>query len=190
MSKVVMSNKRKDFFGLRYPNLEPIYLDRFGIEFQISGMLVAGKDDKRILILLPGQELHGRKYINFAEYILDIVQPSRDEWIQILKQADDPEYYETSPDGKIVKAIHRKCQRQIGYEVQWEVYRKAGFKCEYCHNERPLSIDHKQPVELGGTDEESNLAAACRPCNREKGNMPYEEWVKILKERGWLKENE
>ena len=171
--------QRKDFFGLRYPSSEPIYLDRLGIEFQIAGMYLTGKDNKRILLLLPGNQIFTKD--------VDWVIPSRDEWIQILKQADDPEYYETSPDGKIVKAIHRKCQRQIGYEVQWEVYRKAGFKCEYCHNERPLSIDHKQPVELGGTDEGSNLAACCRPCNREKANMPWEEWLKRMKERGWIK---
>ena len=173
-----MSGTRKDFFGLRYPNHEPIYLDRFGVEFQVTGMVVTGKENKSIIIMLPEQT---GIYSGST-----IIKPTIDEWIQILKQSDDPEYYETSPDGKIVKAIHRKNQRQIAYEVQWDVYRRAGFKCEYCHNERPLSIDHKTPVELGGTDEPSNLAAACRPCNRDKGNMPMTEWREITHRRGWI----
>lgn len=176
-----MSGTRKDFFGLRYPNHEPIYLDRLGTEFQISGMFLTGKGKKNILILLP-DEASQKDYLEFHVNV-DIVTPNIDEWIQTLKQSDDPEYYETSPDGKIVKAIHRKNQRQIAYDVQWQVYRRASFRCEYCHNERPLSIDHKIPVELGGTDEPSNLAACCRPCNKDKANMPWEEWREIVYRR-------
>jgi len=166
-----MSGTRKDFFGLRYPNHEPIYLDRFGIEFQISGMIVTGKDNKSIVMMLPGgYGIHS---------LSTIVKPTVDEWIQLLKQMDDPEYYETSPDGKIVKAIHRKNMRQIAYDIQWQVYRRVGFKCEYCGGERPLTIDHYVPVELGGTDELSNLKAACRSCNKRKGNMSPDEWEKL-----------
>ncbi len=162
--------KRKDFFGLRYPNHEPVYLDRLGSEFQISGIFLNGKYDLKMVILLPDENM------GFTSSQIKVVDPNRDEWIQILKQLDDPEHFETSPDGKTVKAIHRKSQRQIAYQVQWQVYRFAEFKCEYCGEMRPLTIDHKIPVELGGTDEISNLAAACRPCNKRKGNMPWEEW--------------
>jgi hypothetical protein len=172
-----MSGSRKDFFGLRYPNHEPVYLDRFGVEFQISGMWVTGKDNVQILIVTPS--------VPFIRNEYQVVTPTLDEWIEILKQTDDPEYYETSPDGKIVKAIHRKCQRQIAQQVQWNVYRKAGFKCGYCLNERPLTMDHKIPVELGGTDEESNLEAACHPCNKDKANMPWEQWLEVMKKRGY-----
>lgn len=170
-----MSGTRKRAFGLIYPNHEPIYLDRFGVEFQVAGMLVQGREDKKILILLPNQvDIHQ------ALVDLDIIAPTVDEWIQILKQADDPEHYETDPSGKIVKAIHRKNTRGISQEVQWQVFRRDGFKCVYCGRERPLSLDHKNPVELGGTDELDNLASACHPCNRKKANMPYEQWLRVL----------
>lgn len=162
--------KRKDFFGLRYPNHEPVYLDRLGSEFQVSGVLLGGKYGLKVLLMLPDED------VGFSSQQIKIVQPSRDEWIQALKQMDDPEYYETSSDGKTVKAIHRKSQRQIASQVQWGVYRKAGFKCEFCGHARPLTIDHYLPVDLGGTDEPSNLKAACRPCNKRKGNMSPKEW--------------
>lgn len=165
--------QRKDFFGLRYPNHEPIYLDRLGVEFQIVGMLVSGKEGKNILIVLPETK---------NASLSALVKPSTDEWIQILKQTDDPEYFETDSSGA-VKAIHRKCMRQIAYDIQWQIYRRAGFKCEYCGESRPLTIDHYNPVELGGTDELDNLKAACRPCNRRKGNMPPKEWEEILKKQ-------
>ena len=163
--------KRKDFFGLRYPNHEPIYLDRLGTEFQISGMLVTGKGDKEIILTLPGIGSSPNP---------QWIYPTKDEWIQILKQLDDPEHFETDSSGA-VKAIHRKSQRQIASQVQWEVFRRANFKCEYCGQERPLTMDHYNPVELGGTDEMENLKAACRPCNKRKGNMPPEEWEKRQK---------
>ena len=165
-------SERKDFFGLRYPNHEPIYLDRFGIEFQVTGMIVTGKGGTTLHILMPGYGLNSTKD-------LQTVFPSIDEWIQLLKQTDDPEYFETDPSGA-VKAIHRKNMRQIAYDIQWQVYRRAGFRCEYCESSRPLTIDHWFPVELGGTDEIDNLKAACRPCNRRKGNMHPREWEEIM----------
>ena len=165
---------RKDFFGLRYPNHEPVYLDRFGVEFQVSGMLVTGKDGMNILVLLPDSNSGGD---------VTMAKPNGDEWIQLLKQTDDPEYYETDPSGKIVKAIHRKNMRQIAYNIQWQVYRRANFRCEYCGFDRPLTIDHYLPVELGGTDELDNLKASCRPCNQEKGNMDPKEWEERIAKR-------
>lgn len=161
---------RKDTFGLRYPNHDKVYLDRFGSEFQIAGVFYAGKYGLKILVILPGSDKA------FSMRSVKVIEPNVDEWIEILKYSDDPHYFETSPDGKSVKAIHRKSARQIGYQIQWDVYRRAGFKCEYCGHARPLTIDHHMPVELGGSDEIGNLKAACRPCNRRKGNMHPDEW--------------
>jgi len=171
-----MTGTRKGFFGLRYPDLTSIFLDRFGIEFQVSGVVFQGKNNKTILVAVPGCDIPEE---------MDHVSPDVSEWLDLLKATDDPSYFEMEPNGQIVKAIHRKCQRSIGQEVQWRIYRRAGFKCGFCGNERPLTIDHKIPVEAGGTDEESNLEACCRPCNKEKANMSWEAWVEIMKRRGW-----
>jgi 5-methylcytosine-specific restriction endonuclease McrA len=40
--------------------------------------------------------------------------------------------------------------------------------CAYCGQEA-TEVDHIIPVKHGGTDDESNLTAACVRCNRSKG---------------------
>ena len=50
------------------------------------------------------------------------------------------------------------------------VRQRAQFQCEYCHypeilSSAPLSIDHIQPLSLGGSNNLDNLALACRRCN-------------------------
>jgi len=175
--------KRKHLFALRYPNHEPIYLDRFGSEFRLCGMLVEGKEGQKILVTALSDPFDGKCPFKLGD--IDVILPNRDEWIQVLRQMDDPHYFETSPDGT-VKAIHRKCQRGIDANTQWTVFRRAGFKCEYCgRNDTPLSVDHYLAVELGGTDEISNLRACDPKCNRRKANMPPAEWEEYMKKRGW-----
>jgi hypothetical protein len=160
-------SERKGFFGLRYPDLKPIYFDRFGVEFQISGGVWRGRDGKTLILMLPGEEVPLDNH--------QIVILTKDEWLDVLKYSDMPEYFEADDTG-VVKAIHRKLTRVIAETVAWNVYRRAGFKCEYCGAEGPLTMDHYVPVELGGTDEESNLKAACRRCNKNKGNLSPEAW--------------
>jgi len=48
--------------------------------------------------------------------------------------------------------------------------------CAYCGYPYPTEVDHVMPVSRGGTDEPSNLAPACEPCNREKLDSTPEEW--------------
>jgi HNH endonuclease len=50
------------------------------------------------------------------------------------------------------------------------VARRAAHRCEYCHAPEvvfnfPLEVEHVQPQAEAGTDEEDNLALACRSCN-------------------------
>lgn len=171
-----MAGTRKHLFALRYPNHEPIYLDRFGSEFVITGLILQGKKGYTLMVFLPDQRATDNQ---------DWIYPTRDEWIQILKQLDDPEQFEMEPDGKTVKAIHRKATRSIDQRTKWFVFKRAGYKCEYCQNDNtPLTIDHYVPVELGGTDEISNLMACCSKCNRRKANMSPAEWEKYMKEKG------
>jgi HNH endonuclease len=59
------------------------------------------------------------------------------------------------------------------------VRQRAQFRCEYCHypellSSSPLSIDHLQPQSLGGTDDFTNLALACRRCNERRYNFTTE----------------
>ena len=53
------------------------------------------------------------------------------------------------------------------------VWDAAGGVCHYCgealHPLRDFTVDHVMPVARGGSDEPSNLVAACRRCNGRKG---------------------
>jgi HNH endonuclease len=47
---------------------------------------------------------------------------------------------------------------------------RAGYRCEYCLapealSNSPFEVEHVQPRNFGGVDDESNLALACRSCN-------------------------
>jgi HNH endonuclease len=53
------------------------------------------------------------------------------------------------------------------------VARRARHRCEYCHAPEsvfnfPFEVEHIIPVSKQGTDDEGNLALACRSCNVHK----------------------
>ncbi len=52
-----------------------------------------------------------------------------------------------------------------------KVLKRDGNACRYCGaHDVPLEIDHVIPFSKGGTNSFDNLVAACRPCNRSKGD--------------------
>ncbi len=51
---------------------------------------------------------------------------------------------------------------------------RANHRCEYCHAPElvfnfPFEVEHIIPLSRQGTDDEANLALACRSCNLRKG---------------------
>lgn len=59
----------------------------------------------------------------------------------------------------------------VSKRTRFEVLRRDNYTCRYCRaTENPLTIDHVTPVSLGGTDDPSNLVAACRDCNLGKSS--------------------
>lgn len=55
-----------------------------------------------------------------------------------------------------------------------DVARRARHRCEYCRAPEVVfnctfEVEHVRPVALGGADELSNYALACRSCNGHKG---------------------
>lgn len=59
----------------------------------------------------------------------------------------------------------------VSKRLKFEILRRDGFACQYCGAKAPettLTVDHVTPVALGGTDEPTNLAAACGDCNNGK----------------------
>ena len=62
--------------------------------------------------------------------------------------------------------------RSISPRLRFLVFQRDSFKCQLCgatsvHGR--LEIDHKIPVALGGSSDESNLWVLCWTCNRGKG---------------------
>lgn len=64
----------------------------------------------------------------------------------------------------------------VSKRTRFEVLRRDDFTCRYCRStDGALTVDHVTPVALGGTDDPSNLVAACRDCNAGKGSTGPDE---------------
>ena len=60
----------------------------------------------------------------------------------------------------------------ISKKTRFEVFKRDGFKCQYCGAHPPavlLHVDHITPVSRGGCNDEDNLITSCEPCNLGKG---------------------
>lgn len=61
--------------------------------------------------------------------------------------------------------------------VRVAIFERDGYRCVYCGDKpNELECDHVVPVSRGGSNDPSNLATACVPCNRSKGGKTVEEW--------------
>ena len=66
-----------------------------------------------------------------------------------------------------------------GYSVRDNLLEKWERKCAYCGAQNvPLQIEHINARAKGGGDAVSNLALACEPCNKKKGTLPIEVFLK------------
>lgn len=59
----------------------------------------------------------------------------------------------------------------VSKRMRYEVLRRDNHTCRYCGGSAPdvkLTVDHVVPVALGGSDDPTNLVAACKDCNAGK----------------------
>lgn len=113
--------------------------------------------------------------------VLEEMELDETDWIQLLRQTDLVEVQGVAKNehGDLVKAIMRKTQRQIDKHVSWGVFKRDAYRCRYCGVDGvPLTVDHLVLWEEGGPSIPENLVTACSPCNKARGNLPYEEWLK------------
>jgi hypothetical protein len=159
---------------------------------QIAGVIWQGGGEE-ILMYLPDH-----RSLETPENEATELYPSVDEWSQVIQHSDDPSIFEFDDTG-VLKAIHRKVRFQISGAVQQKVWALDGCKCLYCLRkigQVQLTIDHFQPLETGGKNDQSNYLTACRKCNKRKGNedprtwcakdtvmFDYDWYVKYLSER-------
>ena len=62
----------------------------------------------------------------------------------------------------------------IPKKLRFEILKRDNFTCRYCGQSAPdvvLHADHIKPVAKGGTNDPSNLVAACSACNSGKSDM-------------------
>lgn len=97
---------------------------------------------------------------------------------------------EVAPIIKVRKRLARMRERggrmYVGQNTaEWAVVeswlcREFNGRCCYCGaSERPLTIDHVDPVSKGGGNRVRNLALACAPCNSTKSNRTLESLVGV-----------
>jgi len=66
-----------------------------------------------------------------------------------------------------------------GYSVREYLLEKWHRKCAYCNAENtPLQVEHIKARATGGSNAVSNLTLACEPCNKKKGTLPIEIFLK------------
>ncbi len=71
----------------------------------------------------------------------------------------------------------------------WHSYRQRilardGHTCQYCGSQDELETDHIIPRSRSGSDDSSNLVAACKSCNSSKNQKTPEEWMNFLFAQG------
>ena len=76
-----------------------------------------------------------------------------------------------------------KARRRISKQ-RWKILREETFRrdewtCVYCGAQDDLTCDHIIPLARGGTNDNENLATACRSCNSSKGKKTLKEWAGI-----------
>jgi 5-methylcytosine-specific restriction endonuclease McrA len=146
----------------------------FGEKIGMTGAVFSSNDGMIYLTMFPEQ----------PEVAKDNIEPLKldlEDWKKMLRQLDLQEtevLVKDSATGEIAKAILRKSQRTIEQRVSWSVFKRDHYHCRYCGKDGvPMTVDHLILWEKGGPSVEENLVAACRPCNKARGDMEYVEWL-------------
>jgi hypothetical protein len=82
-------------------------------------------------------------------------------------------------------------RKAISRKIRFEVFKRDGFKCQYCGASAPdvvLHVDHINPVSKGGDNELINLITSCQPCNSGKSDRELSDDSAIQKQRAMLDE--
>jgi len=148
-----------------------IDLSKIGQEVQLVGGIWAG-DGRAYLCYFPefGQEFGAVP-----------VEMNQDDWKALLRQSDlvETEVLARAENGEVVKAIIRKCERNISAQISWNVFKRDNFRCRYCgRDDVPLTVDHLVLYEEGGASIENNLLSSCKKDNKARGRMQYADWLK------------
>lgn len=76
-------------------------------------------------------------------------------------------------------------RRRFSDDLKRKLCQDQDYRCMYCGRKRALrdfDIDHKNPVQRGGSDNLRNLQVLCPPCNKRKGNQTDREFRRRYRE--------
>ena len=62
--------------------------------------------------------------------------------------------------------------------VRKAVFSRDNHRCYYCGAKSDLSVDHKVPQKIGGSNRSSNLVTACFRCNAAKGAKHLSDFIR------------
>jgi len=87
------------------------------------------------------------------------------------------------------KRIDGQGMNWVRLSTRLAIYHRDGFCCVYCgaageEHGVGLTLDHLVPVELGGSNDPSNLVTACAHCNSAKQALTTRGWLGRLRARG------
>lgn len=81
-------------------------------------------------------------------------------------------------NGEIIRKIY-------SYDTRKMIYNNANGRCELCGRNilfEDMTIDHIDPLSMGGADDVKNLACTCYPCNLFKGNILPDDFMERITE--------
>lgn len=157
--------------NLKQISFNELDLLNIGHTIQIAGAVWSG-EGKNIVCLLPDEPQNENEIV--------ILRMSIQEWERFLRQTDilETEILQNRPEG-ITKSLVRKTQRQVDSSLMWRVFQRDNYTCRYCGRIGvPLTVDHLVLWEEGGPTIEANLLSACKNCNKTRGRIHYEDWLK------------
>lgn len=81
----------------------------------------------------------------------------------------------------------RKKQQRLNLQLKKKLFGNIFiFPCYYCRRVfiiDQLTIEHLQPLSMEGTNDASNIALACAPCNQERGRESWFLKRKIMRQQ-------
>lgn len=92
-------------------------------------------------------------------------------------------YYKNNPRAQSLRAAACRRYRR---RLRRRVFQRDDYTCVYCLTRKPaadLELDHRRPASRGGSFTFGNLFTACKACNRERGDMPWERFM-LLRQTG------
>ena len=183
-----MSKKRR-FYQLNYTNTgDPMFFEDMGNTLKMSGVLLEGMGSQVLLVSPSGTMPQAWDSIEEEEgdlpvYSLVIIQPTLEEWSELLRQTDDPIYFTEDETG--AKHVHRKQRMAISGAVQQQIWVRDNLTCVFCLRKMgeggvSLTVDHFVPLELDGVNSQLNYISCCRRCNKDKGSMPAHKYCEMV----------